>query len=380
MFSSFRNQAPHLFILTQLCLFILTVSSRTGPDAVDLGYAKHRISFTNTTASGHAIHVHKNIRFAQPPTGKNRFLRPRLPPPTTSETENGMYAFDTRCVSAVPPGAGILFPGLNGTTFGNEDCLFLDVYVPDVVKPSDNVPILHWLHGSAYSFGSKETAFTPLGLFDELLGQEQPFVLVASNYRLGLYGWHASPYEDMDADAGLWDALAALRWTAEHAEKYGGNSSRITAMGQSTGAALIELLATSPRLANKLPFQRAFIASPALSLKRNVTERRQIVYEAVLGAVNCTDLDCLRSVHGTKLAEANQYLLNDVPALSGGGNVGPGIGFGPVVDQNLVADLPVAFPNLTKAAKGLEALITTNMGNEARPSSYLSEDEGANSP
>jgi carboxylesterase type B len=80
--------------------------------------------------------------------------------------------------------AYIPYPG-NGSTRGREDCLFLDVYVPEGVKPGDRVPVLHNFHGGAYAFGNKEMFFNPMGLFDLMHRQNgDKFIAVASNYRL----------------------------------------------------------------------------------------------------------------------------------------------------------------------------------------------------
>ncbi len=76
------------------------------------------------------------------------------------------------------------FPDINGTTFGGEDCLFLDVFVPEGVKPGDNVPVLHWFVGSAYAFGSKEFLTDPMGIFDQMhLASKGKFIFVSNNYR-----------------------------------------------------------------------------------------------------------------------------------------------------------------------------------------------------
>lgn len=342
------------------------------PKPVDLGYARHQVTHQNLTNAGHRVNVYKNIRFAEP---AQRFRRPVFPPAPDEPgvVRSGNYSQDTRCVSAVPQGAEVLFPGLNGTVFGREDCLFLDVYVPGdlachlsaaATSHGAGVPVLHWLHGSAYAFGSKELGFTPLGLFDELLSQGKPFVLVVSNYRMGLYGWASSPSEaETQANAGLYDGLAALRWSQRYIRHFGGDPDRLTAGGQSTGAAIVELLSASPEGAD-LPFQQAFMSSPALPLKRNVTERRQEVFESILSAANCSSLADLRDMSEEALCEVNRRLINDTPSLGGGGNLGPGIGFGPIVDDELVPELPTANLRLHKSLGRLGGMIVANMANE----------------
>lgn len=164
-------------------IYTFSRAAPTQQSAIDLGYAKHVPTIQLKTDRGHLVNVYKNIRFAQPPTGELRFKLPQTPPPSADQIQDGNLPVEqTTCVSSVPPYAP--FPGVNGTTFGHEDCLFLDVYVPEGVNSSDTVPVIHWLYGSAYAFGSKDTElFNPIGLFDELLTDDLPFIFIASNYR-----------------------------------------------------------------------------------------------------------------------------------------------------------------------------------------------------
>ena len=78
------------------------------------------------------------------------------------------------------------FPLLSGKTWGSEDCLFLNVIVPEGVKEGDKVPVLHWVLGSAYVFGGKDwTGFgiETSGLFNRPLGLPDRFIIVTHNYR-----------------------------------------------------------------------------------------------------------------------------------------------------------------------------------------------------
>lgn len=73
---------------------------------------------------------------------------------------------------------------------------------------------------------------------------------------LGLYGWMSSPEEDMTANIGLHDSLAAVQWTKEYISKFGGDSDRITVIGQSAGAGIINLMLTSYGGKGDLPFSQ----------------------------------------------------------------------------------------------------------------------------
>ncbi|THC90360.1 hypothetical protein EYZ11_010184 [Aspergillus tanneri] len=164
--------------LSILSTFTTTAALQFPP--VDLGYATHVPTYINTTESGTRIGLYNNIRFAQQPTSSLRFRKPHTPPPSQHGIQDGRdRLFSSDCVSAAPP--QVLFPTINGSAWGQEDCLFLNVWVPEGVRPGDNVPVIHWLHGSAYAFGSKDL-FNAMGLMDLIKRREDRFIFVASNY------------------------------------------------------------------------------------------------------------------------------------------------------------------------------------------------------
>jgi hypothetical protein len=151
------------------------------PGVIDLGYAKHIPTYVNETTSGHKVSIYKNIRFGNPPTKELRWRRADTDLPVVEEIQDGNIQSPS-CISSAP--SQVPFPGLNGTTWGQEDCLFLDVYVPEGVKPGDDVPVFHWFHGSAYAFGSKDIWTSPMGLFEQMHELHAgKFIFVANNYR-----------------------------------------------------------------------------------------------------------------------------------------------------------------------------------------------------
>lgn len=169
-------------ILSILPLLALFANAQVFPP-IDLGYAIHAPTFVNTTKLGIRVGLYNNIRFAQPPTGDLRFRKPRLPPPQETGIQDGRHRlFRSDCVSAAP--REVPFPGINGSTWGQEDCLFLNVWVPQGVQPGrDKVPVVHWLYGSAYAFGSKDWLVDGMALMDRIQRPEERFIYVASNYR-----------------------------------------------------------------------------------------------------------------------------------------------------------------------------------------------------
>ncbi|KLJ12934.1 hypothetical protein EMPG_12101 [Blastomyces silverae] len=309
---------------------------------VNLGYAVHVPTSVNKTSTGLRYANYNNIRFAAPPLRNLRFREPAAPLKQDGIQNGSAPPFSTDCVSAIPS----FFPdlGISTRSWGQEDCFFLNVRVPEGVKKGDNVPVLHFVHGSGYVYGSKDfegVAPDGTGLYENLSpSSSQKFIYVASNYRMGLFGWSSSPSEDMDSNIGLHDTKAALDWTRKYISNFGGDPDRITAMGTSAGAAMIDLLLVEKGGHEVLPFNQAFMSSPCIWPRRDPTHQ-QAVFDEVLRAANCTSVACLRDAPQEVLFKANSFLITDVGDGSTGA-LGPLTGFTPVVDGKYIKDLPTA--------------------------------------
>ncbi|OJD14759.1 hypothetical protein AJ78_04933 [Emergomyces pasteurianus Ep9510] len=340
--------------------------SPTYPDAfpeVNLGYAIHVPTSLNKTSSGLKYANYNNIRFAAPPVGRLRFRKPKLPLKQEGIQNGSVPRFSTDCVSAIPS----FFPdlGLGTRSWGQEDCLFLNVRVPEGVKKGDNVPVLHFIHGSGYVYGSKDfegVAPDGTGLYENIHPSSQKFIYVASNYRMGLFGWSSSPSEDMDANIGLHDTKAALDWTRKYISNFGGDPDRITAMGTSAGAAMINLLLVAKGGHEVLPFDQAFMSSPCIWPRRDPA-RQQAVFDEVLKAANCTSVACLRAASPEVLFKVNSFLITDVGDGSTGA-LGPLSGFTPIVDGEYIKDLPPALLARGSYNRNMKRVVVGNMANE----------------
>lgn len=130
----------------------------------------------------------------------------------------------------------------------SEDCLQLDVVVPEEIynktEPGYGAPVLVWLYGGGYTIGEKTGfgQFQPYGLFERAQAVSgEKFIFVAPNYRLGAFGW--LPGADLQADgtanAALYDQRTALHWVQKYIHLFGGDSTRVTLMGESAGAGSI---------------------------------------------------------------------------------------------------------------------------------------------
>jgi para-nitrobenzyl esterase len=136
-----------------------------------------------------------------------------------------------------------------------------------------------YFHGGSNQAGYSH--LTPLGQALSPLG----IVVVTANYRLGPMGFLALPALTAESshhasgNYGLLDQIAALYWVRENISHFGGDSRRITVMGQSAGAVDICLLMTSP-LARGL-FQRAIMESGDCQGTLNEDIRSSISYNGL---------------------------------------------------------------------------------------------------
>lgn len=102
----------------------------------------------------------------------------------------------------------------------------LDLYLP---KGAKDFPVLIFVHGGAWSSGSK-TLYMPMGMTFARAG----IGTVVVNYRLSPKVKHPAHIEDV---------AKAFAWTCENIGKYGGRTNRIFVSGHSAGGHLVSLLA-----------------------------------------------------------------------------------------------------------------------------------------
>lgn len=188
---------------------------------------------------------------------------------------------------------------------------------------------------------------------------------------MGMPGFTWADGEDLEGNVGMLDCLAAAEWTAKHIHKFGGDGECVTVIGQSAGAGMIYyMIVLNGDHGKPLPFQQAFISSPAAPQRRNVTVRQREMFNMVLEAANCTALACLRSVPEATMLRVNDLLINHMPSETGGGTLGPVMGFGPAPDGKLIPDIPTALLGQGKIHRDIKRLVIGTMAEEGRETSH----------
>jgi para-nitrobenzyl esterase len=175
------------------------------------------------------------IPYAAPPVGNLRWRPPQPPAAWKGVREARQYGH--RCMQGRP------FLDMVFQDSGpSEDCLYLNVFTPAKAKPRNKLPVMFWIHGGGYSAGS---ASEPRHNGDSL--PLKGVVLVTINYRLGVFGFFASPglaKEDNGAagNYGLMDMVAALQWVHANIRAFGGDPRNVTIFGESAGSESVSAL------------------------------------------------------------------------------------------------------------------------------------------
>lgn len=156
----------------------------------------------------------------------------------------------------------------------NENCLFLNVWTPEVyvkhilfdiiiftnVSPKTglrygNAAVLAIITGEEQAFDWARNRPTGLDLASEGL------VVVTIQARTNIFGWLTTEATGAPGNLGLLDQRLALQWIQTNIEKFGGDSAQVTLLGHGTSGATNALIhLTSPRMERRL-FARLIVMS-----------------------------------------------------------------------------------------------------------------------
>ncbi|MEU9201539.1 carboxylesterase family protein [Streptomyces sp. NPDC048332] len=174
------------------------------------------------------------IPYAEPPFGADRFGPPR-PRRAWAGVRDCVAYGPVSPQSAELPGAPVWSPG-------DEDILSLNVWTPEPETGTRPLPVLVWIHGGAYTFGSSAQPD-----FDGAALARAGLVVVTLNYRVGFEGFGQVPADGDHAcppNRGLLDQIAALEWVRDNIASFGGAPDNVTVAGQSAGATSVACLMT----------------------------------------------------------------------------------------------------------------------------------------
>jgi len=111
------------------------------------------------------------------------------------------------------------------------------------------------IHGGGFFAGSAGPTF----MGPEYFMQNGKTIMVTMNYRLGVLGFLSTGDENSPGNFALKDQLLALKWVKRNIRHFGGDPNSVTLIGQSVGAASVQMHMMSP--ASQGYFHRAILQS-----------------------------------------------------------------------------------------------------------------------
>lgn len=257
------------------------------------------------------ISYYRGIPYAKPPVGELRWR-----PPVKADNWQGVLDATQYKSEA----AQTDYLGVFATAGGSEDCLYLNVAVPNK-KPGDpeKLPVFVWIHGGALVVGAGSD-YDPT-----LLAKEGRAVVVTINYRLGVFGYFAHPAIDAEDHAkinyGVMDQIAALEWVQRNIENFGGDPDNVTISGESSGGQSSQILMASPKakglFKNIIAMSAPVMYANGHSVSPEQAEERGIGLAKAAGLNNAT-AEQLRALSTEEiLALENNYLLDGIITRDG---------------------------------------------------------------
>ncbi|KAI0754512.1 carotenoid ester lipase precursor [Daedaleopsis nitida] len=252
------------------------------------------------------------IPFAKPPVGDLRFNVPVAVDPYTGTHIATSYgpacpqqAIDFPRFYGVPPLVVDMIVNrlYKVMTPSAEDCLSVNVVVPEGTRPNASLPVVVWIYGGGFVVGGTET-YDGGAIVERSIDMFKPMIYVSMNYRgssVSAYGFLASKEvkEAGVGNLGLQDQRLALRWVQKHISAFGGDPTKVTIWGESAGAISVALHMLTNGGDHQGLFRGAFMQSGAPIPVGDISHG-QAGYDELVARTACsaaTDtLHCLRHV------------------------------------------------------------------------------------
>ncbi|KAF4459812.1 carboxylesterase-lipase family [Fusarium albosuccineum] len=260
------------------------------------------------------------IPYALPPTGENRWRKPRSLPDGYTYGDGADKPLDaTKFKPICPQNAWNVVKPEGGFGQYSEDCLIVNVWTPVGDEKKSKWPVMLWIHGGWFQMGdpSQDSGMDPTELIST---GGLNAIVVAIGYRLNVFGFLAGRelMEESQGTSGgnfgLWDQRVAAEWVKENISLFGGDPDNITLAGRSAGAYSVEaqMLHDFRKPGPKTSlYRRAFMDSNAIPAQPKSLEDIQVQFDELCAYFKVDEswsgdkkLESLRKLSAQDLLEA----------------------------------------------------------------------------
>ena len=281
-------------------------------------------SYPKASAQFKSVSKFLGVPFAAPPVGELRFKAPKPPqkwkPKVRPAKEHGNVCwqgkYKVQKIEQFDPNFSF-----------SEDCLYLDVYSPNV---SASLPVMVYIHGGSYELGTAV-------LFPSDILALHGLVIVVIQYRLGPFGFLTTGDSAASGNFGMLDQVEALKWVKEDIEYFGGDPNKVTIFGGSAGATSVTLHLLSPL--SKGLFQQA-IAESGVDLSPFAIQ--PVSFGLRFAKELAQKLDCVTSDHSAMVTCLRSKTGEEIQNASNAINYQfyEYLRWAPIIDNNFLLDTP----------------------------------------
>ncbi|KAJ7731122.1 Alpha/Beta hydrolase protein [Mycena maculata] len=260
------------------------------------------------------IHEYRGIKYASVPA---RFRRSHLVttlPPKTDASRYGPICpqLQKKCFEEELFGLGQADVPQQVLEQDEFECLNLNITCPAGLTSQSRVPVMLWVHGGGDRGYGSSWVYDGGSIVRKSMLIEKPVIVVTFNFRIGLFGFAASPLIQEDNAAagdvgagnyGLRDQRTAMKWIHRYIQDFGGDPGNVTLFGESSGAADILCHLLSNANEDRPLFHRAIVQSAIIdhSIPNVVSAGWHL--SRVMGSLDVSTVAELRAVSCEKLVK-----------------------------------------------------------------------------
>ncbi|KAG0054304.1 hypothetical protein BGZ83_011509 [Gryganskiella cystojenkinii] len=241
-----------------------------------------------------------------------------------------------------------------GLEYDEFRCLNLNIYVPliSLKERTKPIPVMTWIHGGGFCDGSNGMA-----LYARSVELDQPVIVVCVNYRVNVFGFLASweleqdmkefiastpePVSDYYQSIGNWglqDQRLAFDWIQENIAAFGGDSTNVTAFGESAGSVSVHYHMIFP--AHRGLFHQAIMQSGTADTVTpgHLKSHGQATFDTLLKKLDINpNLDWKQKMKKLRMIPAGELVL---------ASVGEGMSYRPYYDGGKIVPSKITLRTL----------------------------------